>query len=482
MRLGQEQGRMGRTTVSMLMSAMVVAWIAGCSPEEPEYRTPEFQRFMHGYVGKVGSATLPSSPVSTPTTAATQPATRPSAITLSEAIEETLEQNLAIKSSNEDVAQAQADVWTASVFPNPTITLDTVLQTFNRSNISAANPSGPPEYDLIVMYPVDWLLFGKREAALTVARQAANAVAATRADQIRQQVAATISSFYDVLQAKASLTLDEEDLEQNEKLLQITTARVRAGGVGNVELDRVWVQLITARQTVDQDERALVAAKSALRVHLGRKDPDQSFDIIGTLEIPSRVPELDLNQLMGRADENRPDLLALKYKLAQARADVENQERQAAPQISLSAGYTFQEQVPVGLRNTSLWSAAIQSTIPIFDRNQGNIRKAKSAALQALINYDAGVIQASSDIEQSLDAFNAAHHILAENGAILIESARNARDKLQKGYELGGYALVDVLSAQADYRNALRQDLALRLSYWRSLHNLNTAVGTQVLP
>ncbi|HSZ57887.1 MAG TPA: TolC family protein [Tepidisphaeraceae bacterium] len=474
--------RLRRALASTMFTALATGLLYGCSAEQPEYRLPEFQRFMNGYSEKVGGATLPSSPVSTPADAATEPATRPSAITLAGAIEETLEQNLAIKSSAEDVAQARADVWTASVFPNPTITLDTVLQTFNRSALSPSNPSGPPQYDAILTYPVDWLLFGKREAAIEVAKQAANAAGATRADQIRQQVSATISSFYDVLQAKSTLSLDEEDLRQNEKLLEITTARVRAGGVGNVELDRVRVQLITARQTVDQDERALVAAKSALRVHLGRSQPDQSFDVIGTLEIPSQIPELNLGELMRRADENRPDLLALRYKLAQARADVQNQERQAAPQIAISGGYTFQEQVPIGQRNTSEFNAAIQSTIPIFDRNQGNIRKAKSAALQAMINYDAGVIQASSDIEQALDAFNAAHHILRENGAMLIESARNARDKLQKGYELGGYALVDVLSAQADYRNALRQDLALRLSYWRSLHNLNTAVGTQVLP
>lgn len=466
--------------------ATIVFWAfgvaAGCQSEEPAYRLPEFQRFMQGYEQRVATPRLPSSPISTASDPSTQPTTRPSTLTLDGAIAECLQNNFAIRSSGEDVRQALADVWTSSLLPNPQVTLDTVLQTFNRSNLSAANPSGPPEYDAVVQFPIDWLLFGKRDAGIAVARHAANAAAATRADQIRQQVTATISSFYDVLQAKAMLALDEEDLHQNERLLDITALRVKAGGVGNVELDRVRVQLITARQTVDQDQRAIVVAKATLRALLGRVQPDQSFDVVGTLELPQHVPHLQLGELINRAKVTRPDLVALEYKLSEAEADVWNQEAQGMPQVALSAGYSLQEQVPVGLRNTSLWSASVQATVPIFNWNQGNIRKAKSARLQAMINYQGGLAQANANIEQALDAFSAAHRILVENGATLVDSARSARDKLQRGYQLGGYALVDALDADAAYRSALRQDLALRVDYWRSLHALNAAVGTQVLP
>jgi len=471
----------GRAVLSLL-SSMSILCLVSCSANEPDYDGAYFQKFMHGYADTVDPTTLPSSPVSNPAHVAAQPSTQPSVITLSDAIDESLGHNFAIRSSNEDANQARGDLWTATLYPNPTITADTVLQPFNRSSLSPSNPSGPPEYDAIIQYPIDWLIFGKRSAGIEVAKRAVDAASATRSDQIRQQVSATISSFYDVLQAKASLSLDQEDLRQNETLLEITAKRVEHGGVGNVELDRVRVQLISARQTVDQDERALVAAKSALRVVLGRKNADQSLDVAGSLEVPADIPRFDLQELVRRAEENRPDLLALKYKMAQTGADVKNQEAQGMPQLSIGVGYTFQEQVEIGDRNTSEWQASIQTSIPIFDRNQGNVRKAKAAQMQAMINYAGQTAQVSSDVEQALNGFNAAHHILAENGATLVESARNARDKLQKGYELGGYALVDALQADTDYRNALRTDLALRLDFWRSLHKLNTAVGTRILP
>jgi cobalt-zinc-cadmium efflux system outer membrane protein len=464
------------------LAVLCTACVVGCSAEDPSYRPPDFGRFMRGYVERAGSSTLPSSPVSTAPSATTRPATQPSAITLTYAIEECLAHNLAILSSNEDVNQARADVWTASLFPNPQVTVDTVLQPFQRHSLSAANPSGPPEYDVIVQYPIDWLLFGKREAALLAARKGASAAAATRADQIRQQVSATISSFYDVLNAKSSLALAEEDLQQNEQLFAITKTRAANGGVGNVELDRVQVRRIIARQSVDQARRALVAAKSSLRALLGRAEPDQSFDVIGTLEVPAQIPSLEFKDLMQLAAENRPDFLALKYKLQQAKANISSQEAIAYPQIAIAGGYSLQEQVPLGLRNTSLWSASIQASVPIFDHNQGNIRKAKSAALQALVNFGAGQVQVSTDIEQALNSFKSAHAVLAGNGKELVESATKARDKLQAGWKLGGYALLDTLDAQAAYRDALRLDLALRLDYWRSLHKLNAAVGTQILP
>ena len=138
--------------------------------------------------------------------------------------------------------QAKADLWTASLYPNPQLTLDTAEQPFARWALTPSNPSGPPEYDAVLGYAIDWLLFGKRDATIAVAKQAVNAAAAAHADQIRQQVSTTISSFYDVLQAKGTLLLDQEDLRQNERLLEITTKRVQNGAVGTVELDRVRVQ------------------------------------------------------------------------------------------------------------------------------------------------------------------------------------------------------------------------------------------------
>jgi hypothetical protein len=117
--------------VRLLLGFKLLGVLGGCSTEEPAYRLPEFQQFMHGYVARIGPVTLPSSPVSTPS----QTVTQPSVITLSNAIKECLENNLSIKSSTEDVTQARADVWTASLFPNPTVTVDTVLQPFNRSSL-----------------------------------------------------------------------------------------------------------------------------------------------------------------------------------------------------------------------------------------------------------------------------------------------------------------------------------------------------------
>ena len=102
------------------------------------------------------------------------------------------------------------------------------------------------------------------------------------------------------------------------------------------------------------------------------------------------------------------------------------------PSLALGGGYTLQEQHPIGARNTSEWSASAQMGLPIFDRNQGNIRKAQSVQAQAAINYTAQVVQAGSDIEQALNAFNASHEILAENGATLIQSARKLATNFKK--------------------------------------------------
>jgi cobalt-zinc-cadmium efflux system outer membrane protein len=141
-------------------------------------------------------------------------------ITLAQAIQEALDENPTIRASAESIKQAQADVWTSSLLPNPELTLDTNLQGFHK--ITPAHSAGPPAYDATVSYPVDWLVFGKRAAAMEVSQRAVDVSAADRAERIRQMVAGTIAAFYDVLEARERLRFTQEDVDRAQRLMPST--------------------------------------------------------------------------------------------------------------------------------------------------------------------------------------------------------------------------------------------------------------------
>src|SRR5262249_6438160 len=84
------------------------------------------------------------------------------AITLPEAIDEALSRAPDLLAAGESVAQARADLRTASLLPNPQLITGTTLQHLPGGQFTAQNPGGPPQYNVDVNEQVDGFLFGKR--------------------------------------------------------------------------------------------------------------------------------------------------------------------------------------------------------------------------------------------------------------------------------------------------------------------------------
>ena len=83
----------------------------------------------------------------------------PGAITLSEAMSETLQSDPKLCAAMEGIRQAEGDLTTSSLPPNPSVQVNgdfLPLRTF-----TPERPGGPPELDVIGSWPIDWYVFGK---------------------------------------------------------------------------------------------------------------------------------------------------------------------------------------------------------------------------------------------------------------------------------------------------------------------------------
>ena len=139
------------------------------------------------------------------------------------------------------------------------------------------------------------------------------------ADLVRQRVTETALAFYDILEAKASLELARQDVENLERVEAVTAKAVENGGRPKVELSRVRLELLTSRRELRDAESALVTAKAKLRALLGGANADPGFDVAGTLDAPLTAEPLGVEESFSMAAENRPDILSLRRKVAKAR-------------------------------------------------------------------------------------------------------------------------------------------------------------------
>src|SRR5438445_5772989 len=77
----------------------------------------------------------------------------------------------------------------------------------------------------------------------------------------------------DVLLAKANLALAQENLQAFNDIVQVNAARVRAGDLAPVELERTRLAALQFQNEVRQKESNLFIARNQLQTLLGRRLP-----------------------------------------------------------------------------------------------------------------------------------------------------------------------------------------------------------------
>jgi cobalt-zinc-cadmium efflux system outer membrane protein len=402
-------------------------------------------------------------------------------LTLDEAVDEALSQAPEVLAGLETVIQSRADLKTASLYPNPNLSLGTTLQPAPGTRFTPTNPGGPPQYMVDLSIPLDPLVFGKQAAGIESARRAADVAGADLADLKRMRAGDVASAFFDVLLAKALLALVQEDLENLKRVETLTRRRVELGGAPAVDLDRARLAVATSQQDVRSAQTADAAARAVLRSLLGRTGAEPAFDVVGSLEVPKPLAPPELEKLLDSAETSRADIVSLRRQVERWLAEARSQNRQALPQLSISGGYIYQVQEPVGLKNLNEWEATIGVSLPLFDRNQGNIAKAESQARQAGFSLDARRAAVRAELAQQLSAFGAAYQAVLAEDRTQLEAAKSVRDRMEAAYQAGGRTVLELLDAERAYRDAQRLHIAVQSAYWHALHRINAAAGKTVL-
>ena len=342
-----------------------------------------------------------------------------------------------------------------------------------------ANQLGPPQWDTLVAFPIDWLLFGKRVAAMQAARLGIDVSSANSANVLRIQLAQTVDAFYEVLADEAYFKLAEKNLEELMDLEKVTEELAKNKKVGALELDRIKLAVHEALLDRHDRELALDVAKTRLRPFLGRTAADADYEVEGVLTVTAVVPPPKLEEAVALAEAHRPDLLSGRKAIDQANAVLELERRKAKPQIAIQPGWSYYDQQEInGFRNGSMFDIGISTTLPITDRNQGNIRKAQAQVNERQFNYQGDRADALADVEASVANYSdAVEHLTLFNTPATLKAARNLRKNMEAAYRAGDRKLIELLDAHKAYRDRLAHVIEFESFYWRTLNSLNAAVG-----
>jgi Outer membrane protein len=413
-------------------------------------------------------------PAASPETSASPPPP----ITIDQAVHEALDHNLNLLAEKFNVSIADAKIITARLRPNPVLTLDGDYLDILGPRFGPDDNTGPPEAAVRVDYVLE--RGGKREGRVEVAQLAKSVAQLNVLNATRSVIFDVESAFVDVLLAKETLKLAQENLKALNSIVDVNATRVRAGDLAQSELLRSRLAALQFQNTARQAEFKLKSARHRLQLLMGRSALTHGFDVTGSLR--KDTDRLDIAAIRQLAQQHRPDLLASQRDQARSVADLRSQIAQGKVDYTVGAMYhrqQSQQTTPTVGHSLGLF---LSVPIPVFNRNQGEIERARLESQQ--LETKARALQASiaSEVETAYEQYATSRNMLDSLEKDMLQQAEDVRKTTEYSYRRGEASLIEFLDAQRAFNDTLQSYNDARADYARSLYLLDSTSGKVVNP
>jgi len=404
----------------------------------------------------------------------------PDGLTLEQAIAMLARANPDLAIKFQEIPKAEADILTAGLWGNPLVFAAADGVPYG-DKYSPRRP-GSNTYNVSIVQPFD--VNGKIRARTRLAQANKQVLCAQYQDAVRLEAENLHAAYVDVLAARTTLGYLRTSVANFETLLKTAQDRVKKGAAPESELDTALIQRESTVNALEEAETRLRQAKRTLCVLIGI--PAASADRVeprGTIhDRVALAPPAD--QLVGMALANRPDLAATRLGVRSATANVELQRRERFPDVfALATPYAFDaNNGDPGARAVTSWGAGVFATVPLFNRNQGNIRRAERNVNQTQLEVSGLERQVAAEVENATLEYGSSRAAVERIERLILPRAEHRLEDLRRLYTEGQENLDVYLNAQRDYNDIIRQYRDGLIRHRRAMLTLNTAVGLRILP
>lgn len=377
------------------------------------------------------------------------------ALTEARALDEFRRENLSLVAERYNLTAQRAQTIAAGVWPNP------VLGIGGAFLVHGPATGGGQELSvgLSQIVPIAGQVAMRRDAAeayATAAERDFAAVAWFLAMEVRK-------SYLDVRVSQARLKLWQSALADFAKVESVIDARAQAGANPAYDRLRVSVERRSLAARAMEAEADLVERRTALAQLMGPKAT--SAGSVAENDLPD-VPEgnVDIEGIVSRAVEKRPDLTAARLRFNAAELQVAALKRSYIPSPEIGVGYTHAFNVPlaVGASSSGMVGARIGIPLPIFDRGQGTIDRGRAEAEGARVRARGVEWQVRREAEAAALVFRTRAQAWRSFRDGALPDAERVRQIAELSYKEGRATILELLDAYRAYQETRARAIDLR--------------------
>ena len=377
------------------------------------------------------------------------------ALTLRQALALALTRNPELAVVSYDVRIGEARVLQARLSPNPEAEFISENVT-GSGQYSDANLS---ENTLLLGQLIEF--GGKRRARVREAAFGRDLAEFDYETKKREVFLKTARDFVDVLAIQRRVVINDELVRLANDFIPVVVKRIEAGKASDLEKTRFDVAIGSARIDLEQAKHDLTAARQRLASRWGSLKP-RFASVAGNLDATTATASLDA---LARRLAANPRLARFGAEGAQRQAALAREKAAAVPDVTLRAGGR-----QINETNDTTAVLGFSVPLPLWNRNQGNIRAARERIDRTDAEQAAVAAELMTELTEgyeNLERARAAILILREN---VLPGADNALKATTEGYEAGRFSYLDVFEARRTTGAARIQYLQAITDYHKALH------------
>ena len=384
-------------------------------------------------------------------------------LTLEDSIKLARERNFTVAAAGLDVKASRADRLSAGLRPNPTFSL-------NDTFVDLQSPRAGSQVAARIDQPIE--TFGKRKYRIEAAEQAVASSDLQRRHQVRQLTLEVETLFDQILLLQQNLRLAEESAARFGEILRINTLRFNKGDISEAELIKVRLQQLDYQNDILSLRLAIQEQEKRLKALLVL-DPSAPIALAGELQYQERA--VDLEKLKEEALQSRPDVQGMQSDLRRAQSEARLARAMRYPNVSVGIEYDT-----IGPDYHGLVGAGLSVPLPIFDRNQGEVRKADVLVETAELSLKEKEHQVLLEVEYAYRDFLQKRSQVSLFESQVLRDAASSREIAERAYAKGGATLLELFDAERIYNTTQRNYHEALFQYQVSLFQIDYASGKEV--
>ena len=393
-------------------------------------------------------------------------------LTLKEAEQRFLERNLSLIAERYNIDMAQAQVLQAKLFENPVISLE--QNVYNRLNGKYFDFG--KEGEAVVEIEQVIHLAGQRNKQVRL-EKINKEIAEYQFEEVMRTLRQELNEkFVEVYFLSKSIAIYEKEVNSLQVLLGGMKIQQEKGNISLMEISRLESMLFSLRKEKNERENDLLTTRGELNLLLNLPEDTQV-----QLSLDEEVlQQLDLSQLsfadLKAIINERPDQKIARSTVNASRANLKLQKSMAFPEFSVKGNYDR-----VGNFINDYFAIGVSLSVPIFNRNQGNIKAARFSIQQAGVQQEYAANRADMERFTAYTSLEKATQLYQSTNMDLERNFEKLITGVNENFTRKNISLLEFIDYYDSYKETCIQLYEIKKNVFLAMENLNTVVGQNVL-